>query len=59
MELSAQLLIGALGLAVMLWAFPGITPLLAAMKQAPNDLMGLLIPIALVVAFVVFLAATL
>ncbi|MDD9875700.1 MAG: hypothetical protein OXU22_09245 [Gammaproteobacteria bacterium] len=58
MELWEQLLIGALGLAVLLWIFPGIKPMLEESKKAPKDWMGLLIPIALVVAFVVFLAAT-
>ena len=58
MELWEQLLIGALGLAVLLWIFPGIKPMLEESKIAPKDWMGLLIPIALVVAFVVFLAAT-
>lgn len=59
MELWEQLLIGALGLAVLLWVFPGIKPMLEESKKAPKDWLGLLIPIALVVAFVVFLAATL
>jgi len=59
MELWEQLLIGALGLAVLLWVFPGIKPTLERSQKAPKDWMGLLIPIALVVALVVFLAATL
>jgi len=59
MELWEQLLIGALGLAVLLWVFPGIKPMLERSQKAPKDWIGLLIPIALVVAFVVFLAATL
>lgn len=59
MELWEQLLIGALGLAVLLWVFPGIKSMLEEGEKAPKDWMGLLIPIALVVAFVVFLTATL
>lgn len=59
MELWEQLLIGALGLVVLLWVFPGIKTMLEESKKAPKDWMGLLIPVALVVAFVVLLAATL
>jgi len=53
-----QLLVGGMALLVLLWVLPGIKPMLAASKKAPKDWAGLLIPIAAVIAFVVFLAAT-
>ncbi len=59
METWEQILIGVFALLVLLWFFPGIKPMLERSKEAPKDWMGLLIPIALVVAFVIFLAATL
>lgn len=58
MELWEQLLAGGLALLVLLWVLPGLKPMLEASKKAPKDWAGLLVPIALVIAFVVFLAAT-
>ena len=58
METWEQILIGALALLMVLWFFPGIKPMLEESKEAPKDWAGLLIPISLVVAFVIFLAAT-
>lgn len=58
MELWEQLLVGGLALLVLLWVLPGIKPMLAASKKSTKDWAGLLIPIAAVIAFVVFLAAT-
>ena len=58
METWEQILIGALALLMVLWFFPGIKPMLEESKEAPKDWAGLLIPISLVVAFVIFLAVT-
>ena len=58
METWEQILIGALALLMVLWFFPGIKPMLEESKNAPQDWAGLLLPIAAVVAFVIFLAAT-
>jgi len=57
-ELWEQLLIGGLALLVLLMVLPGIKPMLKASREAPKDWAGVLIPIAAVIAFVVFLAAT-
>jgi len=58
MALWEQLLVGGIALLVLLWVLPGLKPMLAASKKAPKDWPGLLIPIAAVIAFVIFLAAT-
>ncbi len=58
METWEQILIGALALLMVLWFFPGVKSMLEESKKAPKDWAGLLIPISLVVAFVIFLAAT-
>ncbi len=51
-----MLLLGAIALLVLLWVGPGIKPLMEQSRQAENrDWAGLLIPIALVVLFVLFL----
>jgi len=57
-ELWEQLIVGGLALLVLLMVLPGIKPMLKASREAPKDWAGVLIPIAAVVAFVVFLAAT-
>lgn len=54
-----QVLVGALGLLVLVWVLPGIKPMLKKSEEAPKDWAGLLLPIGLVVAFVIFLATTL
>ncbi len=59
METWEQVLVGAIGLLVLLWFFPGIKPLLERSKDAPKDWPGLLIPVALVVGLVILLAAAL
>ncbi len=59
METWEQILVGVFGLLVLLWFFPGIKPMLEKSKEAPKDWMGLLVPIALVVALVIFLIANL
>ncbi|MGR3913428.1 MAG: hypothetical protein OD918_02705 [Gammaproteobacteria bacterium] len=58
METWEQLLIGAFALLLLFWFLPGIKPMLAKAADAPKDWMGVLLPIALVVAFVIFLAVT-
>ncbi len=51
-----MLLLGAVALLVLLWVAPGIKPLMEQSRQAENrDWAGLLLPIALVVLFVLFL----
>ena len=59
MEIWEQVLIGVMALLVVLWVFPGLKPMLKKSEEAHKDWTGLLIPIALVVAFVILLAATL
>lgn len=59
METWEQVLVGVLALLVLLWVVPGIKPMLEQSKTAPKDWPGLLVPIALVVALVVLLAASL
>ena len=59
METWEQVLLGVFALVVLLWFFPGIKPMLEKSKDAPTDWPGLLIPIGLVVALVIFLAVTL
>ncbi|NNG13166.1 MAG: hypothetical protein HKM88_07960 [Halobacteria archaeon] len=51
-----MLLLGAVALLVLLWIAPGIKPLMEQSRQAENrDWAGLLLPIALVILFVLFL----
>lgn len=57
MELSLweNLLLGVMVLGVIFWMKPGITGSLKRGKKAESDWMGVLVPMGLVVAFVVFL----
>lgn len=50
-----NLLLAALVLLVIFWMWPGIRGSLAMSKQAPKDWAGVLVPIAFVVIFVIFL----
>jgi hypothetical protein len=50
-----NVLLGALALLVIFWLGPGIKPALEKSKAAQSDWPGLLIPLALVVLFVLFL----
>ncbi len=59
METWEQVLIGVFALLVLLWFFPGIKTMLERSKEAEKDWTGLLIPIGLVVAFIIFLISTL
>lgn len=52
-----SLLLGALLLLVMFWMWPGIKGSLEMSKKAETDWGGLLLPIAFVVMFVIFLIA--
>ena len=57
METSSweNLLLAVLVLLVIFWIWPGIKGSLALSKQAPKDWNGVLLPIAFVVIFVIFL----
>lgn len=50
-----MILYGALAILVIFWFRPGIKASLERSKHAEKDWLGVLVPIALVVAFVVFL----
>ena len=52
-----NVLLGVLALLAIFWMKPGITAALARSKTAKSDWPGLLIPLALVVLFVLFLVA--
>lgn len=52
-----NLLIGALALLFVFWMSPGIKAAMARSRQAPQDWIGVLIPLALVVVLVIFLIA--
>jgi hypothetical protein len=58
MELWEQIALGAAGLLIIFWFRPGIKAALEQSKNAEKDWPGLLLPIAAVVLFVVFLLAT-
>jgi len=58
METWEQILLGVFALLILFWFVPGIRGMLAKAKDAPKDWAGLLLPIALVAAFVIFLAMT-
>lgn len=59
METWEQILLGVFALLLLMWIFPGVKTMLERSKQAPQDWSGFLLPIGLVVALVIFLAATL
>lgn len=59
METWEQILLGVFALLLLMWIFPGVKTMLERSKQAPKDWSGFLLPIGLVVALVIFLAATL
>lgn len=61
MELSIweNLLLGLIVIAVIFWMKPGIKTSLQVSKEAESDWMSVLIPIAGVILFVLFLIATL
>ena len=59
METWEQVLIGVFALLVLMWFLPGIKPMLERSKEAEKDWAGLLIPVGLVVAFIIFLISTL
>ena len=59
METWEQILLGIFALLLLLWFVPGIKPMLEKSKAAPKDWQGFLIPIALVIALVIFLAMNL
>jgi len=49
-----QLLLGVIAVVLLIWFVPGVKAKLEQSKQAEKDWPGLLIPIAAVVALVVF-----
>jgi hypothetical protein len=59
MALWEQLALGAVALLVIFWFRPGIKAALQKSEQAKKDWPGLLLPIAAVILFVVFLTMTL
>ena len=59
METWEKLVIGAVTILVLFWFFPGIKPMLEKSREAPKDWASLLIPIALVILFILFLISTL
>jgi hypothetical protein len=59
METWEKLVIGSVAILVLFWFFPGIKPMLEKSREAPKDWAGLLIPIALVILFILFLISTL
>nr|WP_256969520.1 hypothetical protein [Crenothrix polyspora] len=52
-----NVLLGAIALLMIFWAGPGIKQSIARSKQAKSDWPALLLPLALVILFVVFLVA--
>lgn len=54
-----QLILGAMAILIALWFSPGIKAIWEKSKRAPKDWGGVLLPVGLVVALVVFLAMTL
>lgn len=59
METWEKLVIGVFALILVFWFFPGIKATLKESRNAPKDWAGVLIPIALVVLFILFLVSTL
>ncbi len=59
MALWKKLIIGVFALILVFWFFPSIKATLAESKHAPKDWAGVLVPIALVVLFILFLITTL
>lgn len=59
MALWEQLALGAVALLVIFWFRPGIKAALQKSEQAEKDWPGLLLPIAAVILFVIFLTMTL
>jgi len=57
MELSVweNVFLGAMALGLIFWMWPGIKASLQQNKEVPADWLGVLIPIAGVVLFVIFL----
>lgn len=55
MPLWEQILVGVVALLVLLWFGPGIKGALEQSRRAEKDWKGVLIPLALVVLFVLFL----
>lgn len=50
-----NLLLGVLVVLVIFWMWPGVKGSLEMSKRAPKDWAGVLVPIAFVVMFVIFL----
>ncbi|MBV1898459.1 MULTISPECIES: hypothetical protein [Cycloclasticus] len=58
MALWEQLALGALALLVIFWFRPGIKAALKQSEEAEKDWAGILLPIAAVILFVIFLVLT-
>ena len=55
MSLWEKLALAGVALLIIFWVFPGIKPAMERSKDVPQDWKGLLLPIAGVVLFVLFL----
>jgi len=58
MALWEQLALGAVALLVIFWFKPGIKAALKQSEEAEKDWAGILLPVAAVILFVVFLVMT-
>ncbi|AFT66279.1 MAG: hypothetical protein ACJA2Y_001926 [Cycloclasticus pugetii] len=58
MALWEQLALGAVALLVIFWFRPGIKAALKQSEEAEKDWAGILLPIAAVILFVIFLVLT-
>lgn len=58
MMMWENVLLGAMALLMVFWASPGIKRAIARSKQAKSDWPAVLMPLAVVVMFVLFLVAT-
>jgi len=58
MALWEQLALGAVALLVIFWFKPGVNAALKQSEEAEKDWLAVLLPIAAVILFVVFLVAT-
>ena len=54
-ETWEKIVIGIIAVLLVFWLFPGIRAQIERSREAPKDWPGLLIPLAFVVLFVVFL----
>lgn len=58
MALWEQLALGAVALLIIFWFRPGVKAALKQSEEAEKDWMGILLPVAAVILFIVFLVMT-